>query len=107
MALKRSSESVNRVEGSRCNMIESPPVIWNEVLGLKSLKQSKSITAGKVPFAKPGLPPRCMSDGKKGEMQTCPIGDKIFFNKVSCITVDGGISGKKEGYLIGIYEIHI
>src|SRR5438552_5044492 len=107
MALKRSSESVNRVEGSRCNMIESPPVIWNEVLGLKSLKQSKSITAGKVPFAKPGLPPRCMSDGKKGEIQTSSICDKIFFNQVSCITGERRISGKKAGYLISIYEIHI
>ena len=102
MALKRSSESVNRVEGSRCDMIESSPVIRNEVLGLESLKQGKSITAGKVPFAKPWLPPRRMSDGKKGEIQASSICDKMFFNQVGRITAKRSISSKKAGYLISI-----
>src|SRR2546425_196562 len=107
MALERGSKSINRVEGRRCNMIEGSPVIRNEVLSPESLKQSKSITAGKVPFAKSRLPPRRMSDRKKGEIQTSSIRDKMFFNQVGRITGKRSISSKKAGYFISIYKIHI
>src|SRR6266568_1321123 len=102
MALERGSESVNRVEGSRCDMIESSPVIRNEILSPEPLKQSESITAGKVSFAKPWLPPRCMSDGKKSEIQASSICDKMSFNQVGRITGERSISSKKAGYIISI-----
>src|SRR5438132_8529756 len=88
-------------------MIEGPPVIRNEVLSPESLKQSKSITASKVPFAKSWLPPRRMSDRKKSEIQTSSIRDKMFFNQVSRITGKRSISCKEAGYFISIYKIHI
>ena len=88
-------------------MIESSPVIRDEVLGLESFKEGKRITASKVPLTKAWLPPGCMSDRKQSEIQASAMCEEMFFHQVCCITGKRSISSKEAGYLIGIYQIHV
>ena len=63
MILQCRPQSIDRIESSRRDVIERPPVVGDEVSGVESLKESQCIAARQMTFAKSGLPPRRMPDG--------------------------------------------
>ena len=85
MVLQGCSEPVDCIEGRRCNVIERPPVIRDEVSSFQSLEEGEGIGAGQMTFAKARLPPRSVSDGEKRQVQIPPTGNQMILHEARCI----------------------
>src|SRR6266550_1986762 len=107
MILKSCSQSVDCVKSSRSDVIESTPMIRDEVLGSQPFEQRQCITAGQVSFAKPRLPPWRMSDWKKREIQTSSFLDEMSFHQMCSASSKSCISREEARHLISIHKIHI
>ena len=95
MVLECRSQPVDCIESSRCDVIERPPVVGNEVSGVESLEKSQRITASEVAFAKPWLPPRRVPDGQEGQVQVPSFRDEVVLDKVCRVGGKGRVSGKE------------
>ena len=78
-------------------------MIRNEVSGLEPLEKGQGIGAGEMPFTKTRLPPGCMSDRKKCQVETSSVGSQLLFDQVRGIGSKRGIAGKEAGGLISLY----
>ena len=95
MVLECRSQSVDRIESSRCYVIERPPVVGDEVSRVESLEKSQRITAREVTLTKSGLPPRRVPDGQEGQVQVPSFRDEVILDEVCRVGGKGRVSGKE------------
>ena len=95
MILECRSQSVDCIESSRCDVIERPPVVGDEVSGVESLEKSQRITAREMALAKSGLPPWRMPDGQEGQIQVPSFRDEVVLYEVCRFGGKGRVPGKK------------
>ena len=103
MVLKRFSQAIDRVERRRRDVVERTPVVWDEVFRLEPLEQRERIAARQVTFAEPRLPPRCVADRQKSQIQRSTLLEKVPFYEMGRIRHERSVAGKEAGYLISIY----
>src|SRR6476620_7836134 len=103
MVLKRFSQTIDRVECGRRDVVERTPVVRDEVFRLESLEQRERIAARQVPLAKSGLPPRRVADGQQGQIQRSSPLEKVPFHEMSRIRHQRSITGKEARGLVSIY----
>src|SRR5687768_12479827 len=93
--------------GFRRYVVERAPVIGNEVPRIESVEQSERISTGEVTFPEPWLPPRSVTYGKQGQVETSLPLSEMFFHHRPTGVGQCRVAGKETGCRIGIKKVHI
>src|SRR5215208_4958041 len=107
MILEGSPQSVDRVKGSRCHVIECAPVIRDEVSGLESLEEGKRVTAGKMTLTESGFPPGRVADWQERKIEIASRCLQMFLDQVRRVRGKRGVAGEEAGHLVSINKVHI
>ena len=95
MIAESFAEPVDCVERRGRYVVESSPVIRDEIPRLETLEKRQCVLTGKVSFPESRLPPRCVTDGQQCEIQVAAFGQQILLDEMSRPRSQSRIAGKE------------